>query len=170
MMESMEYAGRQSRLVMNQQRAYDFIGHEWRLPLWSEDFLDFWEKVPPQYKVEQALYRDVLVENNWGGVWKDIDINNKLIRPWYLFLIRLFVKALVAPLGKRAWHRIDKNVFYYWLHPSYAVTITSYWDSLFDKYGQRSINSWTADQFIKRNGFSNVVSVLNKVRSLRKYK
>ena len=170
MIESMEYIGRQSRLVMNQQRAYDFIGHEWRLPFWSEDFLIFWEKVPPQYKVGQALYKDVLMENNWGGAWKDININKKLIRPWSLFLIRLFVKALSAPFGKKVWHRIEKNLFYYWMHPSYAVTITSYWNTLFDKYGQRSINSWTADQFVKRNGFSGVTNVLNKVRSLHKYK
>jgi asparagine synthase (glutamine-hydrolysing) len=164
--ESMECIGRQSRLVMNQQRAYEFIGHEWRLPLWSEDFLNFWEKVDPKYKLDQKLYKDVLMENDWGGVWKGVDINNKLIRPHSLRLVRLFVKILVAPFGKALWHSIEKNMFVYWMHPSYARSVTSYWSVLFDTRGQRNTNSWTADQFIKTNGFSNGVTGLSdKIRS-----
>jgi len=170
MIESMECIGRQSRLVTNQQRAYDFIGHEWRLPLWSEDFLNFWESVPPEYKVRQLLYKDVLMENNWGGVWKDIDINNKTIRPYRLYFFRLFVKLLIAPFGKKTWHSIEKNIFVYWMHPSYARAVTSYLSILFDRRGERNTNSWTSDQFVKRNGFSDVVGVSNKVRSMYKNK
>ena len=165
--EGMECIGRQSRLVANQQRAYDFVGYEWRLPLWSEDFLDFWEKVPPQYKVRQLLYKDVLMENNWGRVWRDIDVNKKLIRPHSLRIIRLIVKILTSPFGKKAWHRIEKNVLYYWMHQSYAVTVVSYWRSLFDRCGQRNINSWTADQFVKRNGFKSVLYIHKKIKILK---
>ncbi len=164
MIESMECVGRQSRLVTNQQRAYDFIGHEWRLPLWSENFLDFWEKVPPQYKVRQLLYKDVLKENNWGGVWKNIDVNNKLIMPYRLRFIRLFVKVLISPFGKLLWHRLDKNIFSYWLHPSYGRSVTSYLRVLFDRRGQRNINSWTADQYVKRYGFKDILDVLKKIK------
>jgi asparagine synthetase B (glutamine-hydrolysing) len=162
----MECIGRQSRLVTNQQRAYDFVGYEWRLPLWSEEFLDFWERVPPQYKVRQRLYKDVLAENNWGGVWKNIDVNKKLIRPNSLRIIRLFIRILVAPFGKKAWHRVEKNIFYYWMHQSYAVTVVPYWKSLFDRIGQRNINSWTANQFIKRNGFKGVLHICKKVKNI----
>ena len=163
-MESMVCVGRQSRLVTNQQRAYDFIGHEWRLPLWSEDFLNFWAEIPPKYKVEQKLYKDVLLENDWGGVWKNIDINNKLIRPHSLRFIRLFVKLLSVPLGKKNWHSIEKKIFYYWMHPSYNLTITSYWKVLFDKHGQRNVNSWTVEQYMNKSGFKNVGSVSEMVR------
>ncbi len=164
--ESMECIGRQSRLVANQQRAYEFIEHEWRLPLWSEGFLDFWEKVDPKYKLEQKLYNDVLMDNNWGGVWKNINVNNKIIRPHSLRLARLFVKILVAPFGKTLWHSIEKKIFVYWLHPTYARSVVSYWSVLFDTRGQRNTNSWTANQFIKTNGFSNgVIGVSDKIRS-----
>jgi hypothetical protein len=163
--EGMEWIGRQSRLVINQQRSYDFIGHEWRLPLWSEEFLDFWEGIPPEYKVGQKLYKDVLMENNWGGVWKGIEVNNKQIRPQSLRFARLFVKVLISPFGKKKFHRIEKNIFVYWMHPSYARAVTSYLHVLFDKRGQRNTNSWTADQFIKRNGFvGGVTDVSNKIR------
>lgn len=164
--ESMECIGRQSRLVNNQQRAYEFIGHEWRLPLWSEDFLNFWEKIDPKYKVDQKLYKDVLLENDWAGVWRNVEVNNKLIRPQSLRFFRLFIKILVAPLGKSSWHSIEKNMFVYWLHPSYARSVTSYLSVLFDFRGQRNTNSWTADQLIKKNGFSNGVTGLSdKIRS-----
>ena len=165
--EGMECIGRQSRLVANQQRSYEFSGYEWRLPLWSEDFLEFWESVPPQYKVKQLLYKDVLMENNWGGAWKDIDVNNKIIKPYNLRFFRLFLKVLISPFGKKAWHRIEKNVFYYWMHQSYAVTIVPYWKSLFDMNGQRNINSWTSDQFIKKHGFKGVLDVYKKIKNRR---
>jgi asparagine synthase (glutamine-hydrolysing) len=166
-MESMELIGRQSRLVANQQRAYDFIGHEWRLPLWSEGFLDFWEKVPVKYKVRQLLYKEVLMENNWGGVWKDIDVNNKLIRPYSLYFSRLFLKSLFFIFGKYFWHKVDKNVFSYWIHPSCGRAISPYLSVLFDLRGQRNINSWTADQFIRRNGFKGVVDILKKIKKFK---
>ena len=163
--EGMECIGRQSRLVTNQQRAYEFIGHEWRLPLWSEDFLNFWEKVDPKYKLNQKLYNDVLIENNWGCVWKNININNKLIRPHSLRLARLLVKILVAPFSKALWHKVENNVFIYWVQPSYTRSVASYWSVLFDMRGQRNTNSWTADQFIKTNGFRNgVIAVSDEIR------
>ena len=163
--ESMECIGRQSRLVANQQRAYEFIGHEWRLPLWSEGFLDFWEKVDPKYKIDQKLYNDVLIDNNWGGVWKNINVNNNTIRSHSLRLTRLFLKILVAPFSKVLWHSIEKNIFAYWLHPTYGKSVVSYCSVLFDTRGQRNTNSLTADQFIKKNGFSNgVIAVSDEIR------
>jgi len=155
-------------MVMGQQRSYDFIGHEWRLPLWSEDFLNFWERVPLEYKIGQLLYKDAISENNWGGVWKDIDVNNKLIRPNILRFTRFCVKVIMLPFGKKKWHSVERNIFVYWMHPSYARTVTSYLKILFDRRGEKNTSSWTADQFIERNGFGNVVSVSRKIRSLYK--
>ena len=167
--ECMECIGRQSRLVANQQRAYEFIDHEWRLPLWSKEMLDFWETVPAKFKINQKLYKDVLYENNWGGVWHEIDINNKLIRPYTLWIIRSFVKLLIAPFGKRRWHRIEKKLFVYWMHPTYARAVTSFFNVLLDNRGQRNTNSWTADQFIRENGFDKgVLSLSDEV--CRKFK
>jgi len=57
-------------------------------------------------------------------------------------------------------------MFIYWMHPSYARAITSYFSVLFDRRGQRNTNSWTADQFINKNGFKKgVVSVSDAVKS-----
>jgi asparagine synthase (glutamine-hydrolysing) len=165
-MECMECIGRQSRLVANQQRSYEFVGHEWRLPLWGNDMLHFWERVPVQYKVKQRLYKDVLHDSNWGGVWTNIDVNKKLIRPYNIYFARIIVKIIAAPFGKNFWHKVEKNLFIYWMHPSYARSVAPFFSVLFDIRGQRNTNSWTADQFIKKNGFNNgVTDISDKIHS-----
>ncbi len=44
--EYAEFQDRQCRYVITGQRIYEFLGHEWRLPLWDNDYLQFWEGVP----------------------------------------------------------------------------------------------------------------------------
>ncbi|MBT5398922.1 hypothetical protein HOL24_00105 [bacterium] len=150
-MENLECVGRQSRLVIGQQRAYDYFGYEWRLPLWSDKMLNFWENVPYKYKVDQSLYIEVLRENNWGDVWLDIKVNDKKIKPYILRSIRMLLKILFIPLGRLKWHRFEKNVFEYFMHPSYALTVESYFKILFDYRSYRNTNSWLALKMLKNN-------------------
>jgi len=163
LIEATEYFGRQSRYVINQQRAYDFFGYDWRIPLWDGEVLDFWKGVPLKYKVNQKLYKEVLIDNNWGGVWNDIPVNNKLIRPYFLLVFRLFIKIVVFPFGKNNWHKIEKRVFAYWLHPSYAQAVTSYKDVLLDMQGHRNASSWLAKQYVKKFGFNSIAEVSKKI-------
>ena len=44
------------------------------------DFLIF-KTIPLELKFNRLLYRQTLVKNDWGGVWGDIPINEKKIRP-----------------------------------------------------------------------------------------
>ena len=149
MMECSEYIGRQSKIVMGQQRTYEYFGYEWRLPLWSDDMLTFWESVPYKYKVDQGLYTKVLYENNWGNVWSDIKVNNKVIRPIGLRWLRMLLKILFIPIGKSRWHRFEKNVLEYFLHPSYALAPVPYFRILFNSRGYRSVSSWLSYKMLK---------------------
>ena len=162
LIEATEYYGRQSRYVINQQRAYDFFGYDWRIPLWDGEVLDFWKGVPLKYKVNQKLYKEVLIDNNWGGVWNDIPVNNKLIRPYFLLVFRLLIKLVVFPFGKNNWHKLERRIFSYWLHPSYAQAVTSYKDVLLDTQGHRNASSWLAKQYVKKIGFNSVSEVSKK--------
>ena len=51
--EILEFEDRQVKYVINGQRLYEFFGYEWRLPLWDSLYLNFWEKVPLEYKFDQ---------------------------------------------------------------------------------------------------------------------
>jgi len=155
-MECFECLGRQSKMVLGQQRAYEYFGYKWRLPLWSDEMLNFWESVPYKYKVDQYLYLKTLRENNWGDVWLDIKVNNKIIYPIYLRWLRILFKILFIILGKSRWHRFEKNVFEYFLHPSYALAPISYFRVLFDSRGYRNIASWLSFKMLKSNDVKDV--------------
>ncbi len=147
--ETIEYAGRQTQYVINQQRAYDFFGYGWRLPLWSDYFLDFWEQVPVQYKVNQNLYIDTLKKNNWGKVWLDYPVNMENVTPVSLKVLRNFIKLFFTPFGRDNWHDFDKRVFQYWTYISCNTAVSSYNKVLFDSRGYRNYISWVTDQYLK---------------------
>jgi asparagine synthase (glutamine-hydrolysing) len=148
-MECSEFIGRQSKIVMGQQRTYEYYGYEWMLPLWSDEMLFFWESVPYQYKLDQYLYTKALYESNWGNVWHNIKVNDKMIRPFFLRWFRTVLKIIFIPIGKSKWHRFEKNVLEYFMHPSYALTVTSYFSVLFDRRGHRGAYSWISYQMIE---------------------
>ncbi len=149
LMECSECIGRQSKMVIGQQRTYEYFGYEWRLPLWSDDMLTFWESVPYKYKIDQGLYTNVLYENNWGNVWHHIKVNDKIIYPISLRWLRMLFKILFAPIGKSRWHRFERNVFKYFIHPSYALAPVSYFRILFDSRGYRTVSSWLSYKMLK---------------------
>ena len=111
--------------------------------------LNFWESVPYEYKINQRLYIETLHENNWGDVWLDIKANDKKINPYYLRWIRLLFKILFIPAGELKWHRFEKNFFEYFMHPSNALTVESYFKILFDRREYRNANSWLSHKMIE---------------------
>ena len=61
--ECMETAGVEARCFLQANRTHEFFGFEWLLPLWDNDYLDFWYSLPLEYKIYQNLYEDYLINN-----------------------------------------------------------------------------------------------------------
>ena len=148
--EAVEFLERQSMYVVNQQEAYDFNNYDWRLPLWSDNFLSFWESVPFEYKFRQRLYSKVLYENNWGGVWQGMPINKKTIHPNWIVPLRFASKVCLSPLGKDYWHKFEKNVFQYWMDLTRNSVITPYHRVLLDNNGQKNMFSWLSKGYLEQ--------------------
>jgi len=150
--ESMEWSGRQSKMISTTQRSYEFHGYSWRLPMWDPLYMDFWESVPKQHKLRQSLYVETLHENNWGGVWNDISVNNFKIASNNVKLVRNFVKIFFVLFGKEAWHKFDKRAFSYFIDDTAATAIVPYRDVFFDKCGARDRNSWIVKKYLFEKG------------------
>lgn len=69
--EHWEWQERQCKYVIGGQRAYDFHGLAWDLPLWRKPYLDFWSRVPAQWKYGQRLYKTYLARYDYRGLFRD---------------------------------------------------------------------------------------------------
>jgi asparagine synthase (glutamine-hydrolysing) len=133
--EYSEFVDRQTKYVINGQRLYEYFGLDWRLPLWDRPYLDFWARAPRDAKVGQALYRRVLLRDDWGGVWRDIPINPTRIRPLSLLVARQIAKLLHAPLGAARWRAFERRYFAYWMHPLCAFAAWPYREVALNRLG-----------------------------------
>lgn len=98
--ELWEWQERQSKYVVNGQRAYDWLDLEWRLPLWDDRLMEFWLEVPVEQKLEQKLYKSYLKEYNYKNVF-DISIQvNKW--PGMRYIIVLIARAIGLFFGPYA--------------------------------------------------------------------
>ena len=62
--EFYEWQERQCKFVVNGQRVYEWFGYDWRLPLWHDELMFFWERVPWNIKIEQKLFKKYLCTYN----------------------------------------------------------------------------------------------------------
>ena len=97
--EYAEFQDRQCKFVITGQRIYEYLGHDWRLPLWDKAYLDFFEAMPLTGKANQRLYADMLEAEDWAGVWRNVPVNAKVVRPHWLRPLRFAAKLAHAPLG-----------------------------------------------------------------------
>ena len=152
--EMIEYQDRQAKYVVSGQRNYDALGIEWRLPLWDDEYVLFWRRAEAQLKRNQNLYRRVLESDNWGGVWHDIKVNAKTIRPRWIIPARLAVKAACAPLGSARWHDVERRVFGWWMDPLRLSAVVPYGRTLASSRGARHAVAWIAERYLAQHGIA----------------
>ncbi|MEE2997578.1 MAG: asparagine synthase-related protein [Pseudomonadota bacterium] len=131
--EHLEFVNRQSKYVIGSVRTYEYFGHEWRLPLWDVEYLDYWEHAPLSEKAHQSLYKKTLSATNWGGVWSDIEVNPLRISPKWIIPVRFCFKILFAPFGRAAWHRFERRFLDYFMATTCSYAPWRYLDVVNDE-------------------------------------
>ncbi len=149
--ESAEFRDRQCKYVIGGQRIYEFLGHDWRLPLWDNAYLRFWESATLDEKRGQTLYARMLANANWGGVWRDIPVNRKTVRPLWLVPLRALLKAAHAPLGRERWHRFEKRYLQYFMDITCHSASVPYGRAARDRRGARHAVAWLAEAYLARH-------------------
>ena len=150
--EFSEFQNRQCKYVIGNQRGYEVFGYEWRLPLWDPAYLDFWQHVPLEYKAEQRLYRDMLVAENWGGVWTSLLPAPRWVVPRWLVPLRTMTKLACAPAGRAVWHRVEKRFFEHTMDVVCNYAATSWWQVATSRHAHRNAISWLTAQYLNRHG------------------
>ena len=150
--EMSELLNRQVKYVIAGQRTYEWYGFEWRLPLWDNAYLDFWEAAPLTAKLGQNLFRKMLEEKNWGGIWGGEWQFPKTIVPAWVRPLRFAAKVLHAPLGRDRWHRFEKNYFHWPTETVCNYAIAPYGRVAQDRRGHRNAISWHVDSYLRAKG------------------
>lgn len=68
--EKWDWQERQSKFISNSVRAYEYIGNEWRLPLWDSELVSFWLNVPMKNRYKRTFYFE------WVDKKQKINISN----------------------------------------------------------------------------------------------
>ena len=153
--EYSELIDRQSKYVIQKQNVYEFYGYESRLPLWDDQYLNFWRQVPLNYKLKQKLYKEMLKKNNFGNVWsKNFFLNKKTITPKWVIPLRFILKipfSLFGKVGKKAWKQFDINFFKYLTNTSHTWDMYSYFRIIKDTFKKpRNSISWQVEDYLKK--------------------
>lgn len=151
--EAMEFQDRQAKYVIAGQRIYEFLGFDWRLPLWDPAYLDVWEGVPLRLKAGQRLYRETLAALGWGGVWRPMDWP-RAIAPAWVRPLRLAAKAACAPLGRDRWHRVERRLFMPLTDTLANMGAVPYGRAVADGRGWRHAVSWFAEAYLAGKGLT----------------
>ena len=124
--ERWECEERQVKWVIHGQRAQDFFGYSWQIPLWDIELAKFYEKVPVHLKLNQKLYKLYLEKWNYKELYKDF---NPVVWRWpgISIVVVPVAKVIGIVLGKKAknsWYEL----FYYWGHGMEHYAPYSYWE------------------------------------------
>ena len=135
-----EWQERQCKYVVNGQRAYDWFGFDWRLPLWSDELMEFWRDVPWRIKFGQRLYKKYLTHYNPENLFNlEIKVNRNYCPPFLKLPSRIYtVLAKIFDLDADFFNR----------------TIIKYFGAYAPYYPQRSFYAFLKDSRYHRNTVS----------------
>jgi asparagine synthase (glutamine-hydrolysing) len=150
--EMSEFLNRQVKYVVAGQRTYEWHGYDWRLPLWDNDFLDFWKAAPLAAKAGRRLFRETFAACNWGGVWGGGFDFPQTVTPAWLRPVRLAAKLMHAPLGRARWHRFEKRYLDWAMDEVCNYAVVPYGRVAHDRRGHRNAVSWHGEKYLTEKG------------------
>ena len=59
--EWFDWQERQAKFIVNNARAYEFLGFRWRLPLWDQELVAWWKSVPHECRLGRKLLREAFM-------------------------------------------------------------------------------------------------------------
>ena len=156
--EYLEYYNRQSKHLSSKQRVYEYFDCEWALPLWDKDYIEFWRTVKKEYKKNQKLYKSVLLDDNFSGVWRSkswqkLKDSAKTSPFVFRFIIRPLFKIIFALKGKQAWHDFETKYILFFTDIICGMGVKRYFDLIRDSRGFKNCISLHTEDYLLRKKF-----------------
>jgi asparagine synthase (glutamine-hydrolysing) len=137
--EFYEWQERQCKFVVNGQRVYEWFGYDWRLPLWHDELMFFWERVPWEVKTQQKLFKRYLDIYNPASLFnKKWHVPDYQHTPLVLRVATSFARK-IAPS-----YNFQQNFTEYYSTYSAFYPQSSYWKYLKESKGHRNAVSFHA--------------------------
>ena len=54
---------RLARFIINAVRVYEHFGLQWRMPLWDNELVEFWYRIPAEARRRNVLYNEYLLQS-----------------------------------------------------------------------------------------------------------
>ncbi len=149
--EFWEWRGRQSKLIVNAVRGYEFFGYDWQIPLWDRGVMDFWRSVPLRFKPGKRLYRAFLRDTDRLNMFADaskwlerhpVDVAGKVT-------LRTRAASMVSSL-KRSVRAMRASVCDYYDHPLGVYGLFSYMETVFRNPHRRNYYSLLVKDYVRR--------------------
>ncbi|MGH7339280.1 MAG: asparagine synthase-related protein, partial [Candidatus Rokuibacteriota bacterium] len=96
--ERWELQERQAKFICNSLRVYEGFGHEWRLPWYDAELIDFWARVPLGLRTGRRLYLDYVTQRQALPV-TDPNRDRGTVGRW---LVKGVERVGLRPAAKRA--------------------------------------------------------------------
>jgi len=137
--EYFEWQERQCKFVINGQRVYEWFGYEWKLPLWDDRLMFFWESVPWEMKAKQKLFKKYLKVYNPAFLFdKDWSATDYKHIPLFLRVATSISKKIIPTFNFQ-----ENFVNYYSTYAAYHPQ-KNYWQYLKESKGSRNAVSFHA--------------------------
>jgi asparagine synthase (glutamine-hydrolysing) len=96
---------RQAKYIVNSVRVYEFFGYKWWLPLWENEFLEYWQRTPFLVRQKDEFYYDYVnqVCSEQAGVPDLNTLGNG--RDWFIKKMLLRLPFAHTKLAEAAWYK-----------------------------------------------------------------
>lgn len=101
-----DWQERQAKYIVNSVRVYEFFGYNWWMPLWDNEFTEYWERVPFIVRRKRELYHDFVnrIYSEQAGVPHSSALGNGADLSFKKTLLKLpFAQSKVA---ETAWVKL----------------------------------------------------------------